>query len=218
MGNTGRKSDSTKARLIEAAGEVFAEQGFRAATVREISRRAEIPLGAMNYHFRNKQGLYAAVIEHSYQRAIRKYPPTFGLRDGATPVDKLRAFIYAFLLRISDKGVPAWHMKLMLQEVAGPGSPLDQVVESSIRPLYKYLVSILGELMAAENPSAAEQSHEIFLCAMSIVGQCCHYYTGRRAIAAFHPEDFDPADIERAADHITRFSLAGIRQSATQTP
>ena len=216
MEDTIKKSDDTKAKLIEAAGEVFAERGFRSATVREISSRAGIPLGAMNYHFRDKQGLYAAVLEHSHQSAIRKYPPELGLRDGATPVEKLRAFIHTFLLRLSDEGVPAWHMKLMLQEISDPSGALGQVVESSIRPLNRYLVRILSELLNEDKPSEAEESSEIFLCAMSIVGQCCHYYTGRRVIAALHPKSFDPADIDRIADYITRFSLAGIRELAEE--
>ncbi|MGE4539170.1 MAG: CerR family C-terminal domain-containing protein [Desulfovibrio sp.] len=209
-----KKSDDTKAKLIEAAGEIFAERGFRAATVREISRRAVIPLGAMNYHFRDKQGLYAAVLEHSHQAAIKKYPPDLGLREGATPAERLRVFIHAFLMRLSDKGVPAWHMKLILQEISeisDSSGAMDQVMESSIRPLYRHLVCILSELFNEDNPSEAEESNEIFLCAMSVVGQCCHYFTGRRVVGALHPKSFNPTDIDRIADHITRFSLAGIR-------
>ena len=57
-----------------------------------------------------------------------------------------------------------------------------------------------------------EENEVIFLCAMSIVGQCLHHFTGRRVIAAFRPNSFDPGDIERVVDHITRFSLAGIRE------
>lgn len=206
-----KKNADTKAKLIEAAGEIFAARGFQSATVREITNRAGTPLGAINYHFRDKQGLFVAVLEHSHQSAIRKYPPEFGIRDGSTPVEKLRAFIYTFLLRLSDKGVPAWHMKLMAQEISDHNGALGQVVESSIRPLYRYLVRILIELLNEDKPSEAEESNEIFLCAMSIVGQCLHHFTGRRIIAALHPKSFDPADIDRIADHITRFSLPGIR-------
>lgn len=214
MENTIKKSEGTKNRLIKAAGEVFAERGFRSATVREICSRAGTPLGAMNYHFRDKRGLYAAVLEHSCRSAIEKYPPKFGLGDGETPAEKLRSFVHNFLLRISDKGVPAWHMKLMAQEISDPTDVLGQVVESSVRPLYRYLVSIINELLNEDKPPEVEERDEIFLCAMSIVGQCLHYYTGRRVIAALHPKSFDPADIERIADHITRFSLAGIRELA----
>ena len=207
-----KRSDETKAKLIKAAGEVFAQHGFRSATVREICSRAGTPLGTMNYHFRDKEGLYAAVLEHTHQSAVKKYPPDFGLRDGAAPEEKLRAFIRSFLLRLLGDGIPAWHGKLMAQEIADPTDALDQVLQSSIRPLYARLAAILCGLLEEEKTPEGEESDLIFLCAMSVVGQCLHHFTGRRVIAAIHPKSFDPADIERIADHITRFSLAAIRE------
>ncbi|RJP68478.1 MAG: DUF1956 domain-containing protein [Candidatus Abyssobacteria bacterium SURF_17] len=211
MEDISKKTDDTKGRLIEAAGEVFAHHGFRSATVREICSRAGANVAAVNYHFRDKEGLYVAVLEHSLQSATRKYPPDLGLRDQATPEEKLRTFIHSFLLRILGEGVPAWHGKLMAREIADPTDALGRVVQSSIRPLHMYLASILSDLLKEGKPAEGEERDVIFLCAMSIVGQCLQHFTGRRVIAALRPKSFNPADIERIADHITRFSLAGIR-------
>jgi len=206
-----KKVDDTKARLLEAAGEVFAHHGFRSATVREICRRAGTNVAAVNYHFGDKEGLYVAVLEHSLQSARKKYPPDLGLQEGATPEEKLRAFIYSLLLRILGEGVPAWHGKLMAREISDPTVALDKLVKSSLRPLHVYLVSILYELLQEEKPRKGEEDEEIFLSAMSILGQCLQHFTGRWLIAALRPESFNPTDIEVIADHITRFSLVGIR-------
>jgi AcrR family transcriptional regulator len=211
MEDISKKSDDTKAKLIEAAGEVFAQRGFRSATVREICSRAGANVAAVNYHFRDKEGLYVAVLEHSLQSARRKYPPDLGLGDGATPEEKLRAFIHSLLLRILGEGVPAWHGKLMAREISDPTGALGRVVQSSIRPLHVYLVSILRELLQEERAGEGEESDEIFLCAMSIIGQCLQHFTGKQIIAALRPEGFNPADIATIGDHITRFSLGGIR-------
>jgi AcrR family transcriptional regulator len=211
MENILKKHEDTKARLIDAAGEVFAHHGFRSATVREICKRASTNVAAVNYHFGDKEGLYVAVLEHSLRSARRKYPPDLGLGDEATPEEKLRAFIHSLLLRILGEGVPAWHGKLMAREISDPTDALKKLVQSSIRPLHVYLVSIITELLQEEKPVRGKKNDEIFLCAMSIIGQCLQHFTGRHIIEALRPKRFNPADIEGIADHITRFSLVGIR-------
>src|SRR2546427_11594195 len=110
-------SPETRHRLLEAAGEVFAEKGFHHTTVRDIWERADANCAAVNYHFQGKEQLYAAVLAYAYQRALEKYPPTLDLPAIATPKQRLHAFVRAFLLRIFDEGHPAWHGKLMAREM-----------------------------------------------------------------------------------------------------
>jgi len=55
----------TREKLIEAAGQVFAERGFQEATVREICSRAGTNGAAVNYHFGDKLGLYTEVLRSS---------------------------------------------------------------------------------------------------------------------------------------------------------
>lgn len=206
-----KKSEATKARLIEAAGEAFARNGYRSATVREICKRAGVHVGAVNYHFRDKAGLYAAILAHTHEAAVKKYPPDFGMKENAMPEERLRAFIHSFLLRVLDTDASAWHGKLMAREIAEPTDALEQVVATSIRPLYDYLADIVRNLLPADHPGRQQASEIPFLTAMSIVGQCLQYFTGKQIIASLRPEGFDPADLERICDHITRFSMGGIQ-------
>jgi len=49
--------------LLAAALDEFLEQGFQAARVEDIARRAGVGKGSVYLHFRNKEELFAAVIE-----------------------------------------------------------------------------------------------------------------------------------------------------------
>ena len=49
----------TRQRVLETAVEVFAEHGFRKTTVRDICKRANANVAAINYHFRDKEGLHS---------------------------------------------------------------------------------------------------------------------------------------------------------------
>ncbi len=218
MKDATKKTEDAKTRLIEAAAEVFARRGFRAATIREICRKANMHVGAVNYHFRDKEGLYSAILEYSHRMATRKYPPDAGLTEDATPEDKLRAFIFSFLSRLLSEGFPSWYGKLMAREISDPTRALDEMVERSIRPLYNLLVGIVQEFLHEERRPDPEDGNLVHLCAMSIVGQCLHYYHARNVMARLRPQQTDPVRVETLADHITRFSISGIQGFAAGDP
>lgn len=213
----GEKNDKdAKARLMEAGGEVFAEKGFRGATVRDICRRAGVHVGAVNYHFRDKMGLYTAVIEYSFKVAMDKYPPDMGLGPGSGPEEKLEAFIHSLLLRLLAEGFPAWHGKLMAHEVMDPSPALAQVAEGSIRPLFEYLASILKDLLHDEVQPEGRVSDSMFLAATSIAGLCLYFYIGRHVVEVLRPGSIASIGIEGLAGHVTRFALGGLREMAVK--
>jgi len=201
----------TRERLLEAAGQVFAEAGFRAATVREIVARAGgANIAAVNYHFRDKEGLYAAVLEHTAHEAVAKYPPHGGLPAAAPAEAQLHAFVRALLLRLFDKGHQSIHGKLMAREMIEPTRALDRIVEQMIRPLYGRLCAIIKTL-AGPRASLAQ----IERSAKSVVGQCLFYKHCGPVLTRLEGRLPDLKDVDALADHIVAFSLRGIRGIGT---
>lgn len=199
-------SARTRGRLLEAAGEVIAERGFQAATVREICRRAGANVAAVNYHFGDKMSLHAAALRHAHGCAVARFPHDGGVSAGDPPEARLRAFVRAFLFRILEKGRPNWHGKLMAREMAEPTRALDALVRDSVRPQLAALSGIVRELLPA---GASDEA--VRLSAFSIVGQCLHYHHSREVLARLGAAPATDADsIERLAAHVSAFSLAGI--------
>jgi AcrR family transcriptional regulator len=58
-----RRSDATKARILAAARETFARDGFDRATIRAIAAAARVDAALVMRYFGNKDGLFAAAAE-----------------------------------------------------------------------------------------------------------------------------------------------------------
>ena len=55
----------TKDRILNAAERLFADQGFPATSLRDITNAADVNLAAVNYHFGSKEALLLAVLERT---------------------------------------------------------------------------------------------------------------------------------------------------------
>ena len=205
----------TEIRLLDAAGEVFADRGFREATVREICAKAGANIAAVNYHFGDKERLYHAVIAHAGTLAIAKYPPGGKIHSDAPVEERLHAYIAMFLERLLDEsgGRPAWHGRLMAREMIEPTGALDEIVKRFIEPQHIRLREMLQELATGAGHPLSAQS--LRWCACSVVGQCLFYKHCRPVVERLMPEQAFGADQRAAiADHITRFCIAGVMATA----
>ena len=205
--------DITRRHLLEAAGEVFADVGFRNATVRQICQRAGANVAAINYHFGDKETLYIEVLRYAKDKGIEKYPMLLGLPETAPPEEKLHAFVHSLLSRIFDKGPTSWHGRLMSREMMEPTPALDALIEERIRPLSDVLWKIIAEILRC--PTSDER---VMSCALSVISQCVFYNHCRPTVGKMFPGHLpeNPAAIAKLADHITRFSLAAMKDYSTK--
>jgi AcrR family transcriptional regulator len=204
-----QNQDATRYQLLEAAGEEFAEVGFRNATVRAICQRAGANIAAINYHFGDKETLYVEVLRYAHGKALDKYPVLLNVPETAAPEKKLHAFIHSLLLRIFEKGSQSWHGRLMSREMIEPTAALDALIEERIRPTHNALAKIIGEILKC--PPTDER---VGFCVFSVLSQCVFYNHCRPAISKLFPNllPHDAASIEKLAVQITHFSLAAMKE------
>lgn len=202
-------SDPTRARLLNAAREVFAQQGFQGATVREICRRAEANVAAVNYHFGSKDGLLDEALNFAPLKALQHA----NVNAGDCPEMRLRLFIRDFMLMLLDENNASTQCRIMARELADPTPALDKIVREAIAPLHEFMGKLVREI-AGVRISDAELRH----CVLSIFGQCLFYRHSHPVLQRLHPEmRYDDREIEAIACHIAEFSLAGIGHISGKT-
>ena len=199
--------DATRVRLLEAACQVFAEHGFQAATIRDICTRAGANVAAVNYHFRDKAGLYLAVLRHSMSAGGQPEPREAAFR-AETPDEALRLIISAMLMRMHNpKTGRACHLRIMVHEMAQPTEALPKVVEEIIGPNYAAMRQILSLLLNTQPDDDITR-----LCAHSVIGQVVHYAHAGPVIGLLWPDlKMTPERLDGIAAHIAEFSLAAIK-------
>ncbi len=202
-------SDDTRSKLIDAAGQVFSESGFQAATVREICARAGVNIALVNYHFGDKLELYTEVLRHSVG-ASGNGIINQAIASVAPPEAAFRELIQAMLLRVCRADRPGWHFRLMMHEIAQPTPAMANVIDETMRPVYdrfRELISVMIDLPPDHDT--------VRLATHSVIGQVVHYAHARKIISSVWPElELNPERIAQIATHIADFSLAGLGRLA----
>jgi AcrR family transcriptional regulator len=200
----------TRERLLSAATRLFADHGFAKVTVRDICKGARANVAAVNYHFGGKVGLYGQVLESAM--AIMQQATLQAQEEGVgkPAEEQLRVYVQVFVQRIASgrSGDKAWIHGLMMHEMSDPTPALDLVIDRVIRPRMKYLNSIVAALLGY-----SADDRRVSLCAMSIHAQCMSLMNaqiGERIDPRFR---MTKEKLDGIAEHITKFSLAGINAS-----
>ncbi|SDU24008.1 transcriptional regulator, TetR family [Verrucomicrobium sp. GAS474] len=191
-----------KEKIVAAAGEVFAERGFRDATVREITARAGVNVAAVNYYFRDKEELYHSVLREAKSKCADMIEPN----APGTAEKRFRDFVHRFVSHLLDPNRPDWHMRVITQEMINPTSGLAILVDELTGPVFRRLCELIDEIVGKRMPET-----ELHLLAGSVLGQCLFHRRSRAMIERLAPElCADPDQVAKIADHIVRFSLAAL--------
>jgi AcrR family transcriptional regulator len=195
----------TRARLLDAATRLFAEQGFKRVTVRAICRAAHANVAAVNYHFRNKLGLYREVVEQGI--AVLQETTDLVKRATATgtPEEQLGAYIDVVTERLVSASGHEWLHRFIAREMAEPTPVLSSFVDRGLRPRFEHLEHIVAGLLQLppDHPRVVE-------CAMSVLAQIM-MFRSNPVTERMRARARTPAPTPQAiAAHIKVFSLAGI--------
>ncbi|MGW4534132.1 TetR/AcrR family transcriptional regulator [Nocardia sp. NPDC004340] len=179
------RSESTRANLMAAARELFAERGYAAVSTPEIVERAGSSRGALYHQFKDKKDLFRAVYEQEQQAILQQVAETMAEAPPTDAMAVLEAGLHNFLLscvdpervRITLIDAPAvlgWQEWREVDEKYGLGlivAGLQSGIQTGqlradldIRPLSLMILSALGEaamfIANSDDPESARARTE----------------------------------------------------------
>ncbi|OZI26180.1 hypothetical protein CAL26_02215 [Bordetella genomosp. 9] len=155
----------TRANILEAAGQLFAERGYADTTSKAICARAKTNIAAVNYYFGSRDGLYLALLREVHKR-VMSMDFLRGVADSGLPVeDKLGVFLEGLVSAIVDAS--SWHTRLWAREILSPSPLLSQVIREEALPKFQVLSGIVAEItgLPLDTP-------ELTCCVLSVLAPC----------------------------------------------
>ena len=199
-----RKKSDTKSRVLESAAALFAAKGYSETSLVDICEGAGANKAAVNYYFRSKENLYAEAWRMEFERSVAAHSLNGGVPASAPAEQRLYGHILSMGQRISDPNGRAF--EIIEKERANPTGLLTEIIQKVIEPAHRNLITILSELLGEK----AKPIH-VKLCRASIMSQGMGIFLMEKSRGNVHRRALIGGPIEDIVDHITQFSLAGIR-------
>lgn len=191
----------TRDALLRAARLLFAQHGYDATSIRQITREAGANLGAVTYHFGSKQALYHAVLEAALTPLASRI---VAVAEGpGTPLDRASEVVRAYFDLLAE--APDLPFLLVQEMMARREAPLP--VTSTLRRVSGALAGLVRD--GQEDGSIRDG--DALLYALSIIAQPIHLSIVSKVLAQVAGVDpRDPAVRDRLHAHTAAFVRAGL--------
>ena len=137
------RSIVTQQKLLDAAIEAFAENGFKGTSTRDIAKRAGVHHPLINYHFKNKDLLWRAAADRIFSDFTRSLAHSFEENRSMNAKDRMAEMIRVYVHYAKNQ--PALH-NVMVQEAGYANPRLDWLIDTHLKPLFEASFGMLVEL------------------------------------------------------------------------
>lgn len=196
--------EATRARILEAAGKLFAMNGLAEITNKAIAAKAEVDLASINYHFGNRDGLYRSVLAEAHHR-LENVTELRQLADSQLPATSKLRMLMQQIVEISREEPRPWHLGVLAREVLVPSSYLEAILGDASSPKILLIRRLLSQIT-----KIPEDDPALTRCMLSIGAPSLMLLVGGPAYPSSWQDVFQmPADV--VVEHLYRFALGGLQ-------
>jgi AcrR family transcriptional regulator len=147
-----RTSRLSRERILEAATELFAQQGYAGTGVNQLAARSGIAKTAIYYHFGNKAGLLAAALERASSTWIEGIAQAS--REGGDWPSRLDRALAGMRSLLEEKPWIFKLMQILALEVAEEKPDIREILQSILRRARETIVAGMRDALEVEVPDA----------------------------------------------------------------
>ena len=150
-GEDAEREAATKAQVLAAAERLFALNGFRSVSVRDITAEAGVNLASVNYHFGSKDALLFEIFrrrtaELNRERARMLHEAT-GRHGGKPPVRAILTALFAPPLRWSNQDHPRRvSVQFIIRARSEGAGAIGDVLRTDVSHLRRFADALIGAL------------------------------------------------------------------------
>ena len=206
-------SEDTRERLLNAAEQLFAEQGISGTSLRALTKAAKVNLAAVHYHFGNKEGLLDAVVERRATAMNRERLRDLdelerAVEEGAPRVEEiLRAFLLSGL-RAFEGEEPETIDRLIRLSARIVCEP-PEAIETLVR---KHFGTVMRRFVEALQSALPELRREVVNDRFRfVIGTLSHVFSGTFDLDVIPGHAVCEISDEERIQHLIVFLAAGLR-------
>jgi TetR/AcrR family transcriptional regulator len=208
MGSRGQPEES-RAAILQAAAQEFAEYGIAGARTDAIAREARVNKALLYYYFKDKETLYGAVLDDAF--AGLKSKVFEALDSELPPREKIMAYAGAYFDFIaSNQLYPRLMQREMMRAREGHSQHIDSIIKNYIRPIFGRVGELIQKGIAEGEFRRVNPAHFV----PSMVAMIVFYFSSApmmQKIVGFNPLTAERIAERRAA--VLDFISAALFQS-----
>jgi TetR/AcrR family transcriptional regulator len=192
-----RNSAETRAAILGAAERIFADVGLAGARTDAIAAAAGVNKAMLYYYFRDKNALYAAVLEERLKDFYRQATAVLSSREppGAT----LLRYVSTHIDFIGER---PYYPRLFQRLIMGGGRQAERIIQQYLAPLAEKIVRLIGRGVRSGEFRPVDLNHT----AISVASLTVFYFSAApvvRTIAGMDP--YDRSNLARRKAQVLEF-------------